>query len=93
MANRNFRASVAMEGDPAIGVPGPLVMVDERTPGKGEIVRCQVMTRAEAEALRNALNGALRLIDAAAVAEADRPTAYPGPWPIRGATLADQGFA
>jgi hypothetical protein len=89
MRDRFFSALVLPDGDPGCAVPGPLVQVDERTAGKGEIVRTKLLTRAEAEALQGALGRALLMIRASELNRANAPRAYTGPYPIRGATLAE----
>lgn len=96
---RRFYAVAMPNGDAKLGIEGHLVFVQERREGLKE--PGNIFTRAEAEALHAELGRALRAFDLAKelavevaieVGSADRPTAYTGPYPIRGATLADVGF-
>jgi hypothetical protein len=95
---RTFRAVAMPNGDARFGVAGPLVFLCEQRGGC--VDRPKYLSRAEAEQLRDELNAALAAPDLArqlsqdiAAAIAERPRAYTGPYPIRGATLAEVGFA
>ncbi len=90
---RRFYAVAMPNGDKRVDVrvDGELVFLKELRVGVQE-PGC-ILTRAEAEQLRDELNTALRTFRVARVlASDDAPRAYLGPYPIRGATLADTGF-
>jgi hypothetical protein len=92
---RIYRAVAMPNGDARFGIAGPLVLMIEQR--KYCVDKPRLLTRAEAEGLRNELDAALRAFDLAkdfvrVVAEemVDRPRAYHGPWPTRShPTLAD----
>jgi len=94
---RRFYAVAMPNGDPRLGIEGQAVFLKEQRVGVKE--PGSILTRAEAEQLLAELGAALRAFDlakelAAGFAEevAYRPRPYAGPWPIRGATLAETGF-
>jgi hypothetical protein len=89
---RVFRAAAVPNGDARFGVEGPLVFLCEQRGGC--VDRAKYLSRAEAEQLHRELDAALRVFAVGpALAGADRPTAYRGPYPIRDhGTLADLGF-
>lgn len=97
---RRFVAVAMPNGDAMFGVEGQLVFLTEQ---RGQCQdRPKFLTRVEAEQLRDALDAALQYFGMAAAmseffterdANPDRPCAYTGPYPVRGATLADLGFA
>lgn len=87
---RQFSAFARPQGDPALGVAGPLVEVHERQAHC--LVKVRMLTEAEAEQLHAELGAALRAFTAARAPTediADRPRPYLGPYPIRGKTLAE----
>lgn len=91
-AAKRYTAKALPNGAPRHGVTWPVVMLTKRM---GSFKRIIFLSRAEAEALRDALAAALRDFDPAKDLAADvaaRPRAYTGPFPVRGATLADLGF-
>lgn len=96
---RRFYAIAMPNGDKRLGIEGQLVFVQEQRVGLKE--PGNILTRAKAEALHAELGRALRAFDlakemaievAAEVGAAERPSAYLGPYPIRGKTLAEVGF-
>ena len=91
---RTFRAVAMPNGDKRFSIEGELVFLCEK---RGHCVdRRKFLSRAEAEALRDELSAALRCFDVAKELAADvaaLPRACTAPFPIRGATLADVGFA
>jgi len=91
-AAKRYTAKALPNGSPRHGVTWPVVML---TKNLGSFTSTKFLSRAEAEALRDALAAALRDFDPAREMAADvaaRPRAYTGPFPVRGATLADLGF-
>lgn len=85
---RQFVAAAMPNGDALFGVEGPLVFLCEQRGGCQD--RPKFLTIAEAEQLRVALDDALRTFARAeAMADLERPRAYTGPYPIRGASLAE----
>lgn len=95
---RRFYAIAMPNGDKRVDarVDGQLVFLKELRVGEKD--PGTILTRAEAEALHHELGQALRAFGlakelaasvAAEIGAADRPTAYLGPYPIRGATLAE----
>lgn len=105
-APRRYYANAMPSGDPKNGVPGPIVAVREHTQGAGRggalrtvEIKEKLYSKDEAEQLRDELNRALRAFELAerlardvAYEVAGAPRAYPGPWPIKGKTLAEVGF-
>lgn len=91
-AEREFRAFARPVGDPAMGVAGPLVELHERRAHC--LAKLRLLTLAETAQLHAELGAVLRTFElgAAMAAEGDtseRPRPYLGPYPIRGATLAE----
>lgn len=94
---RIYRAVAMPNGDARFGIAGPLVLVIEQR--KHCVDKPRLLTRAEAEGLRDELDAALRAFDlakgfaetvACELGDPDRPRAYHGAWPIRShPTLAD----
>lgn len=92
-AGRDFRAFARPQGDPAAGITGPLVEVQERC--EGFLARVRLLPIAEATQLRDELDAALRAFTLArelAEGVAGLPRADSAPFPLRGVTLADVGF-
>ncbi len=88
---RTFLVAAIPNGDARFGEAGPLVLVVEQR--KHCVDKPRLLTRAEAAQLREQLDAALAVFDLApALAAEERPRPYLGPYPIRGATLADVGF-
>lgn len=88
-AEREFRAFARPQGYADLGLKGVLIEVQERPAHGGPKLR--VLTRAEAAQLHAELGAALRtlVVGEELAADCDRPRPYLGPYPIRGATLAD----
>lgn len=88
---RRFYAIAMPNGDARIDarITGPLVFVKENRVGVKQ--PGSILTRAEAEQLRDELTRALGTFSLAEelAADADRPRPYLGPYPIRGPSLAD----
>lgn len=88
---RRFYAVAMPNGDARLGIEGQLVYLKEHRVGAKE--PGSILTRAEAEQLRDELTIALRTFRVArALAAPDGPRPYLGPYPVRGTTLADTGF-
>lgn len=91
MPDRQFTALAKPAGFEDLGIPGPHVLLIEHS---GTTIRRQLpFSEAEAIALRDALNGAIRdLAHGRALADGDAPRAYQGHYPIRThRTLAEVG--
>lgn len=90
MAERRFMALAKPSGFEDLGIAGPHVLLVEHS---GSAIRRRLpFTEAEAIALRDALNGAIRALahGRAISAQGGAPAAYQGPWPIRShRTLAE----
>lgn len=79
---RRFAAAAMPNGDVRFGVEGPLVFLSEQRGGC--VDRPKILTKAEAEQLRDQLNSALRAFGLAeAMAEGFAARAATAPYPFR----------